>query len=117
MEAAQQRGPAVDRGDVLPWLRARLADRMPGTVEVIYHTVAWQYFPQETAAEARAAIETAGAAATGDAPLAWLGMEGDGSGERGAAITLRLWPGDVTLALGRIDFHGRWIDWTTEKLP
>lgn len=30
---------------------------------------------------------------------------------RGAALTLRLWPGDLQLTLGRMDFHGRWIDW------
>jgi hypothetical protein len=26
-------------------------------------------------------------------------------------VTLRLWPGDKTLDLGRADFHGRWVDW------
>lgn len=28
-----------------------------------------------------------------------------------AALTLHLWPGDRHIALGRADFHGRWIDW------
>jgi hypothetical protein len=35
-------------------------------------------------------------------------MENDGTSP-GAVMTLRLWPGDVTLDLGRIDFHGRWV--------
>ena len=59
-------------------------------------------------------IETRAAArATPEAPLAWLSMESDGdrSGALGAALVLRLWPGDLHLALGRADFHGRWIDW------
>ena len=58
--------------------------------------------------------EAAGAQATPNRPLAWLSMETDGdtTGKVGAALTLRLWPGDITLELGRADFHGRWINWT-----
>ena len=29
----------------------------------------------------------------------------------GSALTLRLWPGDLTIELGRADFHGRWVRW------
>ena len=42
-------------------------------------------------------------------------MAEDQSGRKrrpGAALTLRLWPGDTIVQLGRIDFHGRGIDWT-----
>jgi hypothetical protein len=28
-----------------------------------------------------------------------------------AALTATLWPGGVTHALARVDFHGRWIEW------
>jgi hypothetical protein len=38
-------------------------------------------------------------------------MEADGTDAPGAALTLRLWPGNVTVQLARIDFHGRRIDW------
>ena len=37
--------------------------------------------------------------------------DGDKTGAVGAALTLRLWPGDITLGLGRADFHGRWVRW------
>ena len=30
----------------------------------------------------------------------------------GAGLTLRLWPGDLRLVLGRACFHGRWVDWS-----
>ncbi len=99
----------VDQSDAIDWL----ADRLPhqhGQTHLIYSTVAWQYFPATKQAEGAAMIAAAGAQATEQSPLAWFGMENDG-GERGAALTLRLWPGDVTLNLGRADFHGRWIDW------
>jgi len=103
----------VARGDAIEWLEARLPKAPAGQLHLIQHTVAWQYFPRATQDRGRALIEAAGAQATRQRPLAWLSMESDGDapGKRGAAITLRLWPGDITLDLGRADFHGRWIEW------
>lgn len=102
--------PKVDQADAIDWLAQRLNHR-PGQTHMVYHTIAWQYFPKTKQIEGTRLIEAAGAMATEDAPLAWFSMENDG-GARGAAMTLRLWPGDVTLELGRADFHGRWIDWS-----
>lgn len=100
---------APDKGDAADWLAGRLTARQ-GACHLIYSTIAWQYFPARTQATATALLETAGKGATNDAPLAWFGMESDG-GANGAALTLRLWPGDLTLSFGRADFHGRWVDW------
>ncbi|WP_243614674.1 DUF2332 domain-containing protein [Shimia aestuarii] len=100
----------VDRADAIDWLAPRLSSPQEGTLHLVYHTVAWQYFPPEVQTRGTALIETAGAAATEAAPLAWLSMETDGQ-TPGAALSLRLWPGDHRLSLGRVDFHGRWIDW------
>ena len=105
----------VDRADAAEWL-ARRAAPWPGHCHLICHTIVWQYFSPATAARARAAIETAGAAATDTAPLAWFGMEADGKGP-GAGLTLRLWPGDMRLDFGRVDSHGRWVDWRPDDLP
>ncbi len=105
----------VDQADAIDWLSARLTHQS-GQLHLIYSTIAWQYFPATKQAEGTAMIEAAGKAATEDHPLAWFGMENDG-GERGAALTLRLWPGDLTLDLGRADFHGRWIDWQLPAIP
>ena len=102
----------VDKGDAIDWLAGRMAHRT-GTLHLIYTTVAWQYFPADKQAEGKAMIEAAGASATADTPLAWFGMENDGE-MKGAALTLRLWPGDLTFDMGRADFHGRWIDWRAE---
>ncbi len=103
----------VEQGDAVDWLQERLLRAPQGHLHLIQHTVAWQYFPAAAQARGTALIEAAGARATKMRPLAWLAMESDGdeTGGKGAAITLRLWPGDLTLALGRADFHGRWIDW------
>lgn len=103
----------IHRGDAIDWLADRLQQVPDGHLHLIQHTVAWQYFPTESQALGQALIEAAGAAATQTRPLAWLSMESDGDtkGGIGAALVLRLWPGDVTLNLGRADFHGRWIRW------
>jgi len=98
----------VDAGDAGDWLPARLHPT-PGQTQLIYHTIAWQYFPAPVQARLRDAIETAGKSAMPDTPLALASMEADGGD--GAALSLRLWPGDETLHLGRADFHGRWIRW------
>ena len=102
-------GPAPERGDAIDWLRRRLGHER-GTLHLIYSTVAWQYFPPAAQARGQAMIAAAGQSATALAPLAWFGMEADAA-TPGAALTLRLWPGDHRIALGRADFHGRWVDW------
>lgn len=101
------------QGDAIEWLAPRLAAAPQGHLHLIQHTVAWQYFPAAVQVRGRALIEAAGAQATTNRPLAWLSMETDGdtTARIGAALTLRLWPSDLTLDLGRVDFHGRWITW------
>lgn len=101
------------KGDAIDWLAPRLHSAPQGRLHLIQHTVAWQYFTPEAQARGTALIEAAGAQAKPHRPLAWLSMESDGDtkGEIGAALTLRLWPGDIRLDLGRVDFHGRWVKW------
>ncbi|MEO9819747.1 MAG: DUF2332 family protein [Paracoccaceae bacterium] len=112
--AARALDVSVDRGDAIDWLDTRLRQVPQGHLHVIQHTVAWQYFPADAQKRGQELIEAAGAKATADSPLAWMQMETDGdtTGAVGAALTLRLWPGDITLHLGRADFHGRWVRWT-----
>ncbi|MFN3953009.1 MAG: DUF2332 domain-containing protein [Pararhodobacter sp.] len=109
--AAIAAGPPLPaRADAIGWLGAQLTP-VPGRLRLIYHTIAWQYFPATARHEGTALIEAAGRHADERAPLAWLAYEADDTSKPGAALALRLWPGDLRLALGRVDFHGRWIDW------
>jgi hypothetical protein len=102
----------VGRADAIDWLPSRLATPWPGSLHLIYHTLAWQYFPPDRRARGQAMIEAAGAVATQDAPLAWLSMEADDAGGS-AALTIRIWPGNIKLSLGRAGFHGQWVDWAS----
>jgi hypothetical protein len=113
-DAAAVMDAPIIRADAIDWLEMRLATVYPGHLHLIQHTIAWQYFPQAAQARGQAMIEAAGQRATKDTPLAWLALENDGdvTGQIGAALTLRLWPGDIRLALGRADFHGRWVQWS-----
>lgn len=100
----------VAQADAIDWLETRLAQSFPGQLHLIYHTVAWQYFPAEVQARGEAILAEAGERATEDTPLARLAMEADGQ-TPGAKLTLTLWPNGTQHDLGRFDFHGRWIDW------
>ncbi len=102
--------PTVERKDALSWLPEVLARPEEGAVRVLYHTVAWQYFPAEDQAKGETIIADAGSRATPDTPLARLAMEAD-SHTDGAAISLQIWPGGERQELGRADFHGRWVKW------
>ncbi len=102
--------PPVDRADAIDWLETRLTQQPEGTLHLVYHTIAWQYFPKEAQQRGTALLAEAGQKATETRPLAHLSMEADGDGP-GAGLTLTTWPGGAQLPLGRADFHGRWVDW------
>jgi hypothetical protein len=110
LDLARRMPPPVVPGEAADWAERRLARPMPGHLHILYHTIAWQYFPGATRARILAALDRAGADATDDAPLAHLWVEADQSSP-GAQIGLTLWPGALRLDLGRADFHGRWVNW------
>lgn len=108
---------SLDQDDAISWLEHRLSAPKVGELHMVYSTVAWQYFPEDRQNHGTALMETAGTQATEAAPVAWLSYEADDN-THGAALSLRLWPGNLTISLGRADFHGRWVDWQAPaKLP
>ena len=83
---------------------AQLFSRHPsGCRAVIFHTIAWQYFPDSTKTRVQQVID--GAAF----PVSRIAMEGDG----GDSALIRLWPDArrAPVALGRCGFHGQWVRW------
>lgn len=114
LDLSARSGSTVTRADAADFLQGRLSRPAENTLHMVYHTVAWQYFPPETQARGLAMLETAGNEATRKRPLARIGMEADdvtGS----AAVTATLWPGGGRHVLGRADFHGRWINWQAPR--
>lgn len=85
LDLATRLSPPVDRADAADWLETRLQSRQNGALHLIFHTIAWQYFPPITKARAMAAMADAGQ----DRPVARLALEADGESP-GAALTLTL---------------------------
>lgn len=110
LDLATEVPAVIAAGDAAAWLEQKLKTPAPGQTSVVFHTIAWQYFPAKTQQACRDSIARAGEGASDRAPLVWLSMEADDKAE-GAALNMRLWPGDVAMTLGRADFHGRWINW------
>jgi hypothetical protein len=104
--------PTVDRGDAADWLEAQLdATPRSGIVRVVMHSIAFQYFPPATRQRIMEHLARVGAAATKQAPLAWLSYEMEPRLGTQAELRLRLWPSghEQTLATG--DPHGTKLSW------
>ncbi|MEN0088152.1 MAG: DUF2332 domain-containing protein [Pseudomonadota bacterium] len=120
LTAAAKHVPDIVAQDAATFVKARLKTPSPGQCHVIYHTIAWQYFPQDQQLAAGQAIEEAAALAKFDAPLVWLRFEADNhEGGKGAKLDMTIWDGTSPegrlIELGRADFHGRWVQWTGGK--
>ncbi len=109
---ARREAFVLEKDDAAAFVQRRLASRKAGECFVLFHSVVWQYLPETTKAGIGVAMERAGQAATRNAPLAWLRMEGMGGVEPFSTLHLTLWPGGETRNLAHADFHGRWIAWS-----
>jgi hypothetical protein len=104
-------GTRVETADAAEWALARAAPR-GGVATVVYHSIFWQYLLAETHGALRAALEAHGAAATPQAPLAWLRMEPPDGRPMPIELWLTLWPGGLERRLATVHAHGASIDWT-----
>jgi hypothetical protein len=104
IDVAASAGVIVDAGDAGAWLETKLGgEPAAGCVRVVFHTIVWSYLDTATRLRAARAIETAGAAATRDAPFAWLRFELEG--DAGATLRLKSWPGGEDRLLARGNAH------------
>lgn len=99
---------AIDRAEAADWAERRIeAGAVAGVTRVLFHSVVWNYLSERSRERIRAHLRRAGAAATAQAPLAWLRFELGNPPE----LRLTLWPsGDETL-LARAHPHGAWVHW------
>jgi hypothetical protein len=102
----------VDAADGAEWIEQKLLEpQASGTTRLIYHSIALQYFPAEGKARVKAAIKSAGEAATREHPLAWLSMEFPSMTEK-VELSLRCWPGSGERELlAYCHPHGTWLEW------
>ncbi len=109
---ARDENVRVEQGDAADWVARKLASRAGDAATIVYHSIFLQYPPREARAAIAEAIESAGAQATAEAPLAWVRLEPEGlfGGEPNSArmvIDLITWPGGERRVLGHTDGHVR----------
>ncbi len=109
--AVQQR-PDVEQMDAADWAEQRLAELQEvGVTRVLFHSIVWQYIPEEGRARIAAAMAAAGARATTESPLAWVTVETNRQTFR-HELRCRFWPGgEVEALLGEAHAHGAWVKW------
>ncbi|CAN5562964.1 DUF2332 domain-containing protein [soil metagenome] len=100
----------VEAADAVAWT-ARVAAPQAGAVTVLYHSVFWQYMPPESQAALARTIADHGAAATPQAPFAWLRMEPPPDHMTNMEVRLTLWPGGEDRVLANVHPHGAWVKW------
>jgi len=98
----------VDDADLGAWAEDRLAASVPGVATVVVHSIVWQYVGAATRDRLRAALARAGAAATAEAPVAWLRMEPAGPV---ADVRLTWWPGGTMDVVGTTGYQGDDVRW------
>jgi hypothetical protein len=107
-------GLRVEQGEAAVWVAERLRQRAEDRVTVLFHSIAWEYFPEETKAQIRDAVEVAGRKADENAPFAWLRLEpsarsGPGAGQPELRVTL--WPDGKERCLAQAHTHGPPVCW------
>jgi len=110
IDLALSLGVTVEAADAVAWT-ARVAAPQAGAVTVLYHSVFWQYMPAESQAALAATIAAHGAAATPEAPFAWLRMEPPPDHMTNMEVRLTLWPDGQDRVLANVHPHGAWVTW------
>jgi hypothetical protein len=111
-QAAREKAPDLVEADAATFVAEALArPQAAGTTRVLMHSIVWQYLGAERQDAITAAMDSAGAHATSERPLAWVALETNRATFRHELI-VRLWPGDGAPAmLGHAHPHGAWVEW------
>jgi hypothetical protein len=101
---------AVEQAEAAAWVEAVLPiGAAPGLARVLFHSIAYQYFPEATKNRIAGHLQAIGRAATSETPIAWLAFEQ--FAEEGPRLTLTLWPDGEPRVLAKGDAHGRSLTW------
>lgn len=130
IELAHLKGTRVDKADAADWVAGKLKSRADDALTIVFHSVFFQYPPEATRRAIHEAMIAEIATCSKTAPLAWVRLEAEAAlydlnGDIGHAS--KDWPSighvvdvidyDFEIGalrrriLGRIDPHGRWIEW------
>lgn len=112
-----RRVPAeIDQADGGDWLPEQLALRRPGVATLVYHSLLIDYPTEDSLARMGEAIQRAAAAASSEAPVAWLRFEAPVGAvhEKGLPtfeVHLALWPGGDDRLVATAHLWGKQVRW------
>lgn len=109
IDIALEDPPKVDKADAAVWLSEQLEKGRGGEMRVVYHTIAWQYFPQAVKDQISDTMQLHGSKATENNPLAWLSFEM--SDDNIPELILQRWPHGNHLKLATASAHVDWVEW------
>jgi len=104
-QVAAHEPASVERASADEWLSRVLGAPQRGVTTVVYHAIVYEYFSDAVRRGFHEALDRAGAAATADAPLAWLRFESTPA-TRGYAVTLTTWPRGEERVVATAGAHG-----------
>jgi hypothetical protein len=90
------------------WLPREVAALAPGAATIVFHSYVEQFFGAVAARRIAAAVASAGARATQDAPFAYMKLEPEG---KRLLLRLRLWPGGEERVVVSCTHHGADVQW------
>lgn len=111
LDAAAADPPVIDRADAADWTETHVTPA-EGAVTVVFHSIAFQYFPAPARQRIAAHMERMGGSSTCTSPLAWLRYESE-TPSAGVPPTLRLklWPDGEDRLLAHAHPHGASLRW------
>jgi hypothetical protein len=111
LEVARAEPVTLDTGDAAGWIEARLAEpQVVGSSRLVYHSIAFQYFPPTSQQRVATAIERAGEMTTEKAPIGWMRFERTPD-EQDPTLRLKSWPGGEDRLLATCHPHGASVNW------
>jgi hypothetical protein len=103
--------PRIERADAMDWLTEQLTQPQEfGQCRAIVHSMFLQYLPEWDRQAISIMIAAAGAMATVERPLVWIGYEWT---KDRSEVELRLtsWPSGETVVLAKGHPYGDWLEW------
>ena len=103
--------PRIERGDATEWLAQQLNQPQAfGQCRAVVHSMFLQYLPERDRQAISIMIAAAGAMATPERPLVWIGFEW--TPDR-SEVELRLtsWPSGESVVLAKGHPYGDWLEW------
>lgn len=109
---ARQSPPEVVQQDAAAFVEEALArPQQSGIARVLFHSIVWQYIPDDQREAIGAAMASAAARASEDRPLGWITLETNRATFR-HELHVRYWPGGGEPALLACAHpHGAWVEW------